>query len=101
MARLLQTRDTFKTDADPYAHRAYRSKYARGYGAEGASTKQTEIGKMEPMKAPEAGGPLKLGKEKAPGHTQGLSPREQTYKKADAANAKQKKTNHKTKPNPF
>jgi hypothetical protein len=101
MARLLQTRDTFKTDADPYAHRAYRSKYARGYGAEGAHEGKTGIGEFKPMQAPEAAGPLKLGHEKAPGHTQGLSPKEQTYKKDDAANAKQKKTNHKTKPNPF
>ena len=86
---------------DAYAHRSYRSKYVRGYGAEGVATGKTEIGEMKPMQAPEQPGPFHMGPDKDPGHTKGLSPKDQTSKKDDAENKKETKLSHKTKPNPF
>jgi hypothetical protein len=86
---------------DPYAHRAYRSKHRRGYGAEGVANGKTEIGEMRPMQAPEAPGPICKGSEKSPSHTQGSSAKDKTSKQDDKQNAQEIRSNHKTKPNPY
>lgn len=72
-----------------YKHRSHRQKYAEGYGAEGAVQGKTGIGEFR-------SGPLADCQ-----HGMSESPKDQTYKKADAVNKKQIKSNHKTKPNPY
>jgi hypothetical protein len=64
---------------DPYKHRKHRMKHSLGYGAEGAARGASDI----------------------PHETKGLSPREESEKKEEAANNKQKMQYSKTKPNPY
>ena len=73
---------------DVYKHRSYRNKYRQGYGAEGVAAGKTDIGEMRKGMA-DCAGDMKL------------SPKDKTYKKADAVNAAQMKISHKTKPSPF
>jgi len=64
---------------DPYAHRKHRVKYQLGYGAEGAAR----------------------GKNELPSDVKDVSPKDESYKKADNKAHLDGSPKHKTRPNPY